>query len=615
MEQLKGWGRAATLFAFATVCGCGDSEPTGGAESAAGGTGANGTDSAVADASTENAASGGGASAAPSAGRAGGASVGPELPAGARLAADPWIRQIFSVCVEDRYYDRDTSDLLPILVEKLVSGREDPLKRSIEELGALGEEAVPELRRLLDTQLNDASRAGSIKNTLGALSQNATEAAAEQLCRALDHPHRAIRTVALRGLSDGPVPVERFERLRLVSRVGGNDERSLAIHAMHHADPQRAEALILTWLEKGELERIEDSVLPLLIQSAEPETLAGARAIIEDLDPIPQVWLAGVLARNGVERGVELLREALVSELPLLRGVGLQAASAAGRWDELIAVVDNETDPGQRAAALAALHSGLVAVEAGDPLALAIAPEPTQEEAAWARLRAALNSADGVLANEARAGLVLLGDDEALSRSLADLDGSPATLTAVLPGFRARLAVDPSVGERMLARLRDRIASEEHLPWNQRLAPFQALSVVPGRAAAELMMEYAERAAADGAVMSGVDGFRWFCVHATNTGVEGRKYLAELLAAEPDPVRRVSLTFAIAGERDELARSILRERLEDDSLEPLERLYVASNMANLGPAADVAPRLKRAAVRATDPDERRGLQCLLWYWY
>ena len=54
---------------------------------------------------------------------------------------------------------------------------------------------------------------------------------------------------------------------------------------------------------------------------------------------------------------------------------------------------------------------------------------------------------------------------------------------------------------------------------------------------------------------------------------------------------------------------------ELDELEPLERLYIASNLANLGPAQDVAPRLKRAALRATDPDERRGLQCLLWYWY
>ena len=91
--------------------------------------------------------------------------------------------------------------------------------------------------------------------------------------------------------------------------------------------------------------------------------------------------------------------------------------------------------------------------------------------------------------------------------------------------------------------------------------------------------------------------------------------LAERLAAESDPVRRVSLTFAVAGVRDELARSVLRERLELDELEPLERLYIASNLANLGPAQDVAPRLKRAALRATDPDERRGLQCLLWYWY
>ena len=539
--------------------------------------------------------------------------MGPALPVAELLRADPWIEAIFATCGDSHYYDRDTSDMVAILVDKLEHGRGEPLKRAIEELAAYGDESVPALRRLLDRQLNDASRSGSIQNTLGALGQNPSEAAKDQLARALDHPQRTIRTVALRGLRESGAPPERFEYLVGLARVGDSNERGLAAIAMHATDSERAEAIFLDWIENGEALDVEETVLPLLAFSEHPATLADAERIRRDTDPRARAWFAAMFTARGDHAARGDLYEALSDERTVVRSTALNAAAALGLWSVVTAVLESDPDGSIRVSAAAALHRGLASVDAGERSG----SEPTEaeRERALAALRDVLDGNDLVVAQEAQIGLTILGDEEAVARALLSLDESAVVLARVLPSLRSRMELDPSLSERVLERLRRRVDSEEGLPWTQRAATFQAVSIVRTRAAAELMMEYADRAQADGAILSGASAHRWFCVHATNTGPAGRAYLLERLLEEPDPIRRLNLTFAIGGERDELARSALAERMDDDALPPLERLYAASLLVSLGPAADVAPRLKRAALRTQDELGRTGFQCLLWLWY
>jgi hypothetical protein len=57
------------------------------------------------------------------------------------------------------------------------------------------------------------------------------------------------------------------------------------------------------------------------------------------------------------------------------------------------------------------------------------------------------------------------------------------------------------------------------------------------------------------------------------------------------------------------------ELIERDQLAPYELLYAAERLVRIGPAAVVAPALKRATLRTDQDDVRRALQCLLWSSY
>jgi hypothetical protein len=110
----------------------------------------------------------------------------------------------------------------------------------------------------------------------------------------------------------------------------------------------------------------------------------------------------------------------------------------------------------------------------------------------------------------------------------------------------------------------------------------------------------------------------WLMIQAANTDVAGRRFLADALPLETDPLRRLDLIDAVGSARDELARTVLLELVEQGSRSPYERLFAASCVIKVGPSWEVAPRLKRVAFSMQGPgesDARVGLQCLLWQWY
>jgi HEAT repeat protein len=107
----------------------------------------------------------------------------------------------------------------------------------------------------------------------------------------------------------------------------------------------------------------------------------------------------------------------------------------------------------------------------------------------------------------------------------------------------------------------------------------------------------------------------WFVLQASNSGVAGQPFLIEELASETDALRRLDLLWAIGAPGNDAAREALIEFLERDDVEPLEKLFAAQQLVRMGPAGEIAPRLKQLALRIEDPVARRALQCLLWKWY
>jgi hypothetical protein len=67
--------------------------------------------------------------------------------------------------------------------------------------------------------------------------------------------------------------------------------------------------------------------------------------------------------------------------------------------------------------------------------------------------------------------------------------------------------------------------------------------------------------------------------------------------------------------KDDKSREFLLRIAEDERSDPLEVLYAANLLVHQGPAAIVAPRLKRIALRMSDARARPAFNCLLWQWY
>jgi hypothetical protein len=68
-------------------------------------------------------------------------------------------------------------------------------------------------------------------------------------------------------------------------------------------------------------------------------------------------------------------------------------------------------------------------------------------------------------------------------------------------------------------------------------------------------------------------------------------------------------------DRDEPGRLFLEQALDSGRMTPPELLYAAQQLASMGPAERVAPRLKRLALTVDDRMIRPALNNLLWNWY
>jgi hypothetical protein len=450
---------------------------------------------------------------------------------------------------------------------------------------------------VVEQSFSDAFQSAAIENALEAAGLNPASAVKPTLLRGLDHPQESVRRAALAGLMNAHLAGEDFERIAVHVQAEVEGVRLLAGRALFRADAARAEELVLGWMAEGVERDLWLDLAQLVAPSRRSATALRAAALLAGLSGPTKTWIAAPAARAGDRAALDFLRLEAASADEQRRIVAIQALRAAGAASELLALWPGEPADSLRVLLLEGL------AEAG-----------ALDDARRSVLTAALDDADPAVRAHALALLVHAGDAAATDRALAQLHSDQAALLQdALLALREPLQSDGALRERAWTALLERQASEEHRPIQQRTATIKAMGILPLAEAADSLLALAREHPDER--IEGLRAHEWILIQAANTGVQGRAVLARALAAETDLERRLDLIFAVGTARDDLAREALLQVCEDPQLSPYERLAAADRLVRIGPASQIAPRLKRVAYALEAKDARAALHCLLWEWY
>ena len=390
--------------------------------------------------------------------------------------SDPRLEPLLVDCGPNavRFYDRNTSDPVAVLTEKLERGDTEVLRRAKEELGRLGAESVPALARIVDRYFAEAMSSPHVRNALEALALNEAPEARASLLRGLDHPAEIVQLAALDGLLLNHVQPADFDlfEAHLRTPVGPSAKRKFAM-GLVAADPERARALIVDWIAQGIGTGFYPELVPELAESGDLAELHPA--LDGTLPEHLAVYPLAAAARLGDVAARERLREALVGAELYVRTAAVQAAARAGLTDELLDLWAEEGDTPLRTVMLAHIASADT--------------EPAKGEQVDAALLAGLDDpAPGIRSLALSAGLER-NLPEAVNRTLANLEGDAGQLQsafdALLHRFRGR-PDDPLIDEvrtRLEETFRARVESaavrSRQAPQGDRNSPGSAFRRVP----------------------------------------------------------------------------------------------------------------------------------------
>lgn len=514
------------------------------------------------------------------------------------LGLDPRLTEIQFDCADLGPYLRDTADPIPILIGKLEHGDAEVLARATEELGAMGERAVPALERLLAEQFRDPQRVLPMQNTVRALALNKTDAATELLLLVLTHPEAALRHQALKVLEKRDIGPQHYDQLIDAALFEGGFAQTSALIALHASDPVAAAHQIVDWLLEQRRVLDDRAVGRLLVTTDDADLLVRFRDLHGAIEPRFSIYTDVALYAVGDEAATARTLERLVSPDPGERARILSAAQAAGSVELLDAIAREEPDPSLRTQAV----QHLIGVLDGD-----------LGEAAADTLVTALDDPDRSVRWAALDALVRRRHPVAVDRALALLDGGRQELETVLPALHQAMLVDPELAARGRAMIASRLQADESVASASQLALVQALALCPGEESARAVLSIADNAP-DDLVLEKIRAYRYLAIQLANTGVDGRRVVYERLETQTEPLRRIDLLWAIGAHRDDLARELLADHVDRDDVDPWERVYAAVLLAKVGPTEIVAPILKAASRRFEQP-QRRALDCLLHRWY
>ncbi len=541
------------------------------------------------------ACSDGGAS---SPGETGGASTAGSGDATAIYRSEPRVAELLLPCPpeQSRFYDRDTADPVAILIDKLSNGQQEPLRRAKEELGAMGARSVDALRRVIERNSTEVFLAPYAQNAIEAAGMNSDPEVREFLLRAIDHPQEGIRRAALRSLLSRHVRPEDFDRL--LAHVQAFEPHAMQrafVVGLFDADRERAEDLVLDWIESGTNESLWINVLPLFAEARRPEVGRAAGELLERVGSFQRPFLAAAAARAGSEEALAYLLELLENRDPNARTRAVQALVSAGRAEDLVTPMRQDENVNVRVLAV----EGLATIDGWN-----------EQRRDW--LMEAVSDISAQVRSQALALLVAKGDAQAIDFAIEYLALEVDLVQAALNALKEPVRADPALASRMFEALMRRYENERHRPLQDRAATLKALGIVPLAEAAAFLHEVGVEAGLDR--IEGLRAHEWLMIQAANTGQPGLEWMCAELAREADPRRRIDLFWAIGTHRNETAREALLEVAEGTAHSPYEVLFVAGRLVKIGPTEVLAPRLKRVSY-TLEGDVRRALQCLLWRWY
>ena len=421
------------------------------------------------------------------------------------------------------------------------------------------------------------------------------EGAHEPLMKCLDHARDAVRTTALRSLSEGAARPQDYDRILSHIPIERESPRQLAAIALYTADPVRAAHEYLDWFENDVFVDLWPFVISKVIERREPEIVARCTQLYADELPNVALWLAVSAAGGGDEEAWNAINPFLKSDLISQRTPALTAMIGVGMMDEVRPYINSDSDATIRSLACQA--------------ALNMDPKPDWVDEEVALL---LNDPSVEVRNMALAYMISIGNASAQDIIISMLQGPRAQVQDAVLVLVPSIGDQPEFAERCLQTLIAVDTKSSHLELRERTSILQAIGQLPlAGAAAYLRKVSLERTEEK---VQGLPAHRFAMIQAANSGLAGRNQLIEVLASEQDPVRRLDIIWGIASDRDELSRSFLIEHVQS-AIGPNELLFSADRLARIGPTSRVAPVLKRVTLRCSDQVVRPALQCLLWKWY
>ena len=517
-----------------------------------------------------------------------------EEPPEPSLAEDDRVAWLLAPCANPAAFTGDTTDPIAILVAKMSRGPLDPMRLAKSELAALGEAALPELRRFCEAQLSRPDGAAALLNGLTVISAMETHAGRDVLLTALAHPQDTVRIEAIRGLSRHGAP-EDYDQLKALIPISPPGTQNEIGSALARADRDRAEDDFVAWLDSPrEHAAVWITAPALFARTQRTEILERFRELAPKLAGEARFHLEAALARRGDETALANLRTALADENPEKRSAAIRALEGVGLYAEIAPLLSEDRSESVR---------GLVA------RAIAGAP-PSPETTAWLR-KGALDRARSIQIVCLQA-LAERGAPEAFDEGLTMLEGNRADLEFGLQVLEGAWGRDPALAKRSFELLEGLRSGT--------IQPVRVEGTTLDRAIAQIPLVEATRALYDRARTVGGDvdslpAHRWYLMQAGNTGAEGRAWLRERWDEEVDPIWRVDIVTASSFEKDEPSRQFLIRVLGDARTTPLEKLHAANLLAHHGPTATVAPFLERVVLSVNDPEVRPALNCLLNDWY
>jgi len=493
-------------------------------------------------------------------------------------------------------FDVELADVDAVLIQTLLTGQHDALRRAKMELAADGERGVQALRRLVERFRSDPAGVDYLRNAADALALSTEPAATRLLWELLLHPSESLRIQAMRALLTHPRP-ESFEPVLQFLASASESYQGEACSALAALDPQRAQDLWLEWIEQDANPQLRQRILPVLSEVRDPALIERVRKLLErpNLDTMTRLSLSAAAARAGDEPALAFLREARQSKNPTERDLAVRALVAAGLLEELSWTLANEERASIRS------------------LALRAAAERAGEPAARALLEQASNDDDPQLRLDALAALARGGAPAAIDQALQMLDShSVFDVGAAVQLLGEPMQQDSALAQRVWSKLRPRMESLELRSATERSVLIKLLGTIP---VPELTQELHRLALASEGELERVRARRFVLMQSVNAGAQAQDALFELWRTAEDATLRLDALEALSAPGNPRSRELLLAVLDDPRASPQELVYVADRLVRIGPAREVAWQLKRAAVRIDDERARQAFQGVLWRWY